>query len=325
MIRNKILPVIILSIAIVFAGLYYFLFSGPSTKLETERVVFSQGATQEEIVSKLKKEGYIRSEWAFEFVLEKKGWENKIEPGGYEVSKNMNVWTLAETLVNFPSEKWVVVPEGLRKEQVAKIVKEKLGWPEDIKKEFLSNSEEGYLFPDTYLLRVSNLEGSGKLAAQRMQNRFNEELSDLFEDAREKNIRNDTLVILASIVQREASRKEDMSLVSGIIWNRWLNNIKFEVDATVQYALGEPGDWWPTVTLEDYKFESPYNTYLYEGRPPGPICNPGFSALKSVIYPEESDYFYYIHDSEGEIHPAKTYSEHRENVEKYLQKSDFKI
>ncbi len=95
--------------------------------------------------------------------------------------------------------------------------------------------------------------------------------------------------------------------------------MKLEIDASVQYALGEEGNWWPMVTPEDYKTDSPYNTYLIEGRPPAPICNPGLAAIRAVIYPEETDYLYFLHDQEGKIHPARSYEEHLQNIEKYLK------
>ena len=308
---------IILAIGIPI-GVYQCLFSAPQKGLEMERIVINLGTTEEELIPKLKEQGYIRSEWAFRFVLKTKEWEGKIEPGAYKVSKNMDAWILADSLVRFPYQKWVVIPEGLRKEEIAEIAKEKLGWTEDTKEEFLANAEEGYLFPDTYLLQVLNFENAGKTAAERMRNQFNEKVADLFKEAKEKNIRNDTLIVLASLVQREAANENEMPLIAGVIWNRWLQDMKFEIDATTQYALGKSGNWWPIIKPEDYKLDSPHNTYLHKGRPPTPICNPGLAAIDAVINSEETEYLYYLHDSEGQIHLAKTYEEHQANIEQYL-------
>jgi UPF0755 protein len=94
----------------------------------------------------------------------------------------------------------------------------------------------------------------------------------------------------------------------------------FQIDATVQYALGEPGNWWPVIKPEDYyKTDSPYNTYINKDRPPFPICNPGLAAISAVIHSQDSDYLYYLHDAMGQIHLAKTYQEHQANIEKYLR------
>jgi len=318
MTRNKkiaIVGVIILLIMIPL-GIYYFLFSGPERELEMERIVINLGTTEEELIPKLKEQGYIRSEWAFKFVLKRKGWEGKIDPGGYMVSKNMDAWILADTLVRFPYQKWVVIPEGLRATQIAEKLQKELDWSNLAKGEFLVEAHEGYLFPDTYLL---NLDYTGIDVAKRMKSQFDEKTVDLSKEATEKNIRNDTLIVLASLVQREAANEEEMSMIAGVIWNRWLKDMPFQIDATIQYELGGPGNWWPVITLDDYKIDSPYNTYIHKGRPPTPICNPGLAAIDAVINSEDSEYLYYLHDSEGQIHLAKTYEEHLGNIERYLK------
>jgi UPF0755 protein len=318
MTRNKkiiILGLIVLVIGIaVFAFLYQF--SAPQKGTEEERIVVNLNTTEAELIPKLKEQGYIRSERAFNFVLKRKGWQGKIKPGGYMVSKGMDAWLLADTLVNHPYQKWIVIPEGLRATEIAEKLQKELNWSNLAKGEFLVEAHEGYLFPDTYLL---NLDYTGRDVAKRMKSQFDEKATDLFRQAAEKDIRNDTLIVLASLVQREAANEKEMPLIAGVIWNRWLKDMKFEIDATIQYALGEPGNWWPIIKLEDYKLDSPYNTYLHEGRPPTPICNPGLAAISAVIHPEETEYLYYLHDSEGQIHLAKTYEEHLENIEKYLK------
>jgi len=318
MTRNK--KIVILSGIVAATGIAVFVFlyqfSAPQRVAEEERIVVNLTTTEEELIPKLKEQGYIKSEWAFNFVLKRKGWQGKIEPGGYMVSKGMDAWLLADTLVNRPYQKWVVIPEGLQKEEIAEMVQEKIDWAEVEGRRFLSRAKEGYLFPDTYLL---NLDYIGEDVAKRMENQFNEKVADLFKEAKENNIKNDTLIVLASLVQREAGNEKEMPLIAGVIWNRWLKGMKFEIDATIQYALGEPSNWWPIIKPEDYKFDSPYNTYLHKGRPPAPICNPGLAAISAVIHSEETEYLYYLHDSEGQIHPAKTYEEHLKNIEKYLK------
>ena len=321
MTRNKKIVIaggIILAIGITI-GVYQYLFSAPQKGLEMERIVINLDTTEEELIPKLKEQGYIRNKWAFKFVLKVKDWQGRIKPGGYKVSKNMDAWILAEMLVNFRDQNWIVIPEGLRKEEVAEILQEELYWKEDTKENFLSHAEEGYLFPDTYLLDVLNIRDAGKKAADRMENHFNEKCQEIFKEFKENNIRNDTAVILASIIQREAANKEEMPLIAGIIWNRLLKPMPLQIDATIQYIVGELGNWWRPVTPEEYKTESPYNTYLHEGKPPAPICNPGLAAIEAVVHDQPSDYFYYLHDSEGQIHLAETYEEHLENIQTFLK------
>ncbi len=310
--------IVVGAVIILTAGLGFVFrqFSAPEKKAQTERIVVNLTTSEAELIPKLKQQGYIRSEWAFNFVLKQKNWQGKIKPGGYEVSKAMNAWQLADVLVNKPLEKWAVIPEGLRKEQVAEILQKTLGWTEKTKQEFLDSTKEGYLFPDTYLL---NLDYTGNEVATRMKSQFSEKTADLYRQAKEKNIRNDTLVVLASLIQREAGNEQEMPFIAGVIWNRWLKGMKFQIDATVQYALGKTGNWWPKIKPEDYQTDSPYNTYVHKGRPPAPICNPGLAAIGAVINSQEKDYLYYLHDRQGQIHLAKTYEEHQTNIEKYLK------
>ncbi|MBU4293620.1 MAG: endolytic transglycosylase MltG, partial [Actinobacteria bacterium] len=146
---------------------FKYQFSAFQKGAQEELIVINLTTTEVEFIAKLKEQGYIKSELAFNFVLKRKGWQGKIEPGGYNISKGMNAWQLADTLVNHPYQKWTVIPEGLRATEIAEKLQEKLGWANTTKAEFLSSSKEGYLFPDTYLL---NLDYTGKDTAKRMEN-----------------------------------------------------------------------------------------------------------------------------------------------------------
>jgi len=320
MTRNKVIAIIAVVVIAAVAGVAFFVyqrqFAAPQKTTEEERIVINLATTESELIPKLKEQGYIRSEWAFNYVLKNKGWQDKIEPGGYIVSKGMNAWQLVDSLVNHPYQKWVVIPEGLRATEIAEKLKVGLSWDNLTEGEFLVKTNEGYLFPDTYLL---DLDSSGADVAERMRSQFNEKTAGLFKEAAEKNIRNDTLVVLASLVQREAANEEEMPIIAGVIWNRWLQDMPFQIDATIQYELGGPGNWWPVVKPDDYKIDSSYNTYIHKGRPPTPICSPGLAAIDAVINSEDSEHLYYLHDREGIIHLARTYEEHLGNIEKYLK------
>ncbi len=95
--------------------------------------------------------------------------------------------------------------------------------------------------------------------------------------------------------------------------------MRLEIDATIQYALGKKGNWWPPLSGNLRKIDSPYNTYIIKGLPPGPIASPSLSSIKAVVYPQETDCFYYLHDHNKQIHCSKTYQEHLLNIEKYLR------
>lgn len=326
--RNKLIAIIGVIIIAVAAGVGFFVyqkqFAAPQKTAETERFIVTIGKDDTgEITKQLLAQGFIKSELGFRVALfGPKGVKatiiclDCISAGAYKISKAMNVWEIAKILQQEPYMKWVTIPEGLRATQIAEKLQKELGWSNKTEGEFLVEASEGYLFPDTYLL---SLDSSGADIAKRMKNQFNEKTADLFKQADEANIRNDTLIVLASLVQREAASEEEMPLIAGVIWNRWLKDMPFQIDATIQYALGEPGNWWPIVKPADYKLDSLYNTYIHKGRPPSPICNPGLAAIDAVVNSQDSEYLYYLHDSQGQIHLAKTYEEHLANIEKYLK------
>lgn len=306
-----------ISIAIFLFYLLY-LFSPTGLSSEKIRFVVPLDAKQDEMVTRLKSENFIRSEKLFIFIAGILRFPGIIEPGAYLLSHRMTTLSVADTLMNHPYQKWIVLVPGLRVEQIAERLAKKFNWDREKVEEFLEASKEGYMFPDTYLL---NVDYSGKEMAQRLIANFNEKFdSKLQEDLLAQDVRNDTAIKIASLIERESGGDDDKALIAGIIWNRLNKGMKLEIDATVQYALGTANDWWPNVRGKNLKsVDSPYNTYLYKGLPPAPIANPSASSIKAAVYPAETDCFYYIHDLAKKIHCAKTYKEHLENIEQYLK------
>ncbi|MCL4387469.1 endolytic transglycosylase MltG, partial [Patescibacteria group bacterium] len=127
--------------------------------------------------------------------------------------------------------------------------------------------------------------------------------------------------IVAYLIEREAKKDEDRPLVASVILNRFNIGMKLDIDATIQYALGYQEDekrWWKkSLTLDDIKLNSPYNTYRVSGLPPTPISNPGLASLQAVVNPSDTNYLYYITDSKGINHYGKTLEEHNANIQKY--------
>lgn len=310
--------------ALIALGLY-LLMSAPKWDSEVERVVVATGTTQDEVIARLRNEGFIRSTKAFQFILTIGGWNNKIKAGGYRISKSMNAWKIARILAQDPYMQWVSVPEGLRKEEIADIMKKKLPWDEREVQEFLNPpkeivdfpASEGYYFPDTYLISVD--EGGAKVAA-RMFARFNEKLAPYYNEFIENDIKHTTGVKIASLLEREGAGPEDMPIISGVIWNRLLDGMKLDIDATLQYARGKTDKgWWSPIKSSDKTIESPYNTYRTVGLPPTAISNPGLTAILAALRPAETQCIFYLHGSDRKIHCAKTYAEHLKNIEKYLR------
>ncbi len=122
---------------------------------------------------------------------------------------------------------------------------------------------------------------------KRFINRFNEQFEPYYEKLRDANIKYDTAVKLASIIQREAAGTHDMALIAGILWNRLAIKMKLEIDATLQYVRGDEGKgYWAPITPAAKSLDSPFNTYMYAGLPPQPISNPGIDAIDAVLNSE---------------------------------------
>ncbi len=226
-----------------------------------------------------------------------------------------------ENLAN-PSVRIVKVQEGLRKEQIADLMGDKLGWDPSEKVEFENAhialglvSMEGYYFPKSYMI---NKDDSPVDVSQTMLSEYKKEIKTVPKPKATKIISEDTAVKIASIIQREAAGKSDMKLISGIIWNRLFSGMKLQMDATLQYAKGSEEDgWWPTVEPADKKIDSLYNTYMYPSLPPTPIANPGLAALDAAYNPQKTSCLYYLHDKKGVIHCSSTYAGHQANIKKY--------
>lgn len=226
-----------------------------------------------------------------------------------------------ENLAN-PSVKIIRIQEGLRKEQIADIVGDKLGWNEFEKNAFINahialNSEnlEGKYFPKTYIM---NKDEDPLAVTSTMLHEFSKQTEKVTMGKSSKITNPDTALKIASIIQREAAGKGDMKLISGIIWNRLFSGMKLQIDATLQYAKGTEEDgWWGQVDPTDKSIDSPYNTYANKGLPPSPIANPGLAALEAAYNPQKTSCLYYMHDKKGRIHCTKTYEEHKRNIEIY--------
>jgi len=322
--KTIVLAGVVVGLAVVLFAAFSYLVSAPDPKAEESLFVVSR-TNQTDIDKRLIEGGYVRHSWSIPIAQLMTFHFEKIEPGGYKISKSMNTKKLITILTSEPQLKWITIPEGLRKEEIGERFAKELRWSnEELEKwnttytamEF--DYREGVYFPDTYLIPTDE---NGLATAKRMIIRFNEKFAGYPEKFSEQDIKWTTALKIASIVQREAAGKEDMPLIAGIIWNRLLNDQALEIDATVQYARGNTGSgWWAPIKSTDIQdIDSPYNTYKNEGLPPTPISNPGTDAIDAVLNPQDSDCFYYLHDNGRQIHCAKTFEEHEANIEKYLK------
>lgn len=305
---------------IIFLFIYYKEGTLPVNSQDKTAKIFviRRGENVTQIAKNLEKEGLIRNRVVFYFIVKQLRIDKKIQAGDFRLSPSMNLYEIAKTLTKGTLDIWVTIIEGLRKEEIAQIFSKELNLPES---EFIKIAKEGYLFPDTYLIpKNATIKTVIAILTKNFNSKYNQALQ---KKAKEKGLTDEEVIILASLVEREAKFNEDRPLVASVILNRLKNQMKLDIDATVQYALGYQSDektWWKkNLTKEDLEIDSPYNTYKYPGLPPTPICNPGLASIKAILEAPETDYFYYLSDKFGKIHFAKTLDEHNQNIRKYLR------
>lgn len=287
-------------------------FSDKSNKI----FVIQKGASIREIGNSLRREGLIKDPVIFFIYIKLYGQDRKIQAGDYRLSPSMSLKKVVEELNHGTLDRWVTIPEGYRAEEVADVLKENIPSYEESWREILVQNE-GYLFPDTYLIpRDADI----NTVVSIMRNNFNAKIEEIGLTPTDPGL--SKAVILASLIEREAITDEEKPLISGILTNRLEIGMALQVDATIQYAKGydeEKNKWWAPITTDDYKgIESTYNTYLTPGLPPTPIANPGIAAIKAALNPKDTPYLYYLH-AKGKIYPARTVQEHNANVKKYLK------
>ena len=277
--------------------------------------VIPKGQGIDDIAKNLKQAGLIRSPVAFKIYVIKSGLTSKIQAGDFRLKPSMDLSALTQELTHGTLDIWVTLPEGYRREQIAAKLNQEFTsrGAEFDSAQFLqlTHDQEGYLFPDTYLIPR---DASVKDIADLLNQTFNIKV-DL--SSNQTNLTEKEIIILASIVEREA-QGSDRQDIANILFKRLKNNIGLNADATLQYALGTPNNWWPTPTAKDKLINSPYNTYKYQGLPPSPIANPGLSSVQAVLNVQDTLYLYYLHDPKGQIHLAKTLAEHQVNIRLYL-------
>lgn len=276
------------------------------------------GEPIDKIIRRLESEGFIRNRLVFYSVIKQKGIDVKIQAGKFRLSPSMDAYTLAEELTHGTDDTWITIIEGLRKEEIAEEVKSKLDIPVI---DFATVAEEGYLFPDTYLF-PADTDAKGVVDAVK-KNYKAKVTPDIIASAQELGLTEQEMIILASLVEREARSDDARRNVASIMLNRIEEGMPLQVDATVQYALGyDAGQktyWKKHLTFEDLKIESPYNTYTNEGLPPGPICNPSLSAIIAVSEADPSTpYLFYITGNDNKMHYARDFEEHNRNIERYM-------
>jgi UPF0755 protein len=277
----------LLILALVAGTTWFFVNVQPvSSQVSYTDFSVPAGSSATQIGLSLASAGLIKNPTAFKIYVQFSGVSNGIQAGDYRLSPSFNLFQIVSQLSKNPLEVKVTIPEGLTNSEIAAKFAKSLDQNQTFINKFLSDSQgdEGYLFPDTYL--VANNATPGAIIAK-MKDNFDVRTAgmDLTRDQ----------VILASIIEKETKSIEERPIVAGILVNRLNAGMALQVDA------------------------API-TYKELGLPPAPIANPGLISLEAAASPAKTDYWYYLHDSTGAIHYAKTLAEQNVNIRQYLTK-----
>ncbi len=314
---RKSLIVIILLVVIVLGVVLWWrngIQSVDKTDQSEKSFVIPKGSAVREIGNNLKEADLIRDPVVFFIYIKMNNLDRDVQAGSYKLSRSMDLVKIMDTLSHGSVDAWVTIPEGFRAAQIADVLKENVSTYSD---EWIAalEVEEGYLFPDTYLMPkdadVATVIGI-------MKRNFSAKIESIGLSSDDPDLRE--IVTIASLIEREALKDEEKKLIASVISNRLADGMSLDIDATLQYIKGKDanGKWWSVPTAADKALVSPYNTYRNPGIPPGPISNPGIEAIKAAVTPATSDYYFYIHDLKGNVHFSKTLEEHNENVNTYL-------
>ena len=288
---------------------------------ESVMLTIAYGSTSSEIAQQLYENGLIDSVWSFRLHAKLEGAENDFQYGTYTFIVGMSDQDIIELLVegNLADSVTITIPEGWTIEQIASYLEEEeiclaedfIEASNDVSYDFdyyandmltgeseRRNLLEGYLFPETY--EVIPADGAEAIV-KRMLRQFEIEFTD--EDLAQMDalgVTMDEVVTMASVIEREISDDDERAYCAAVLYNRMEQGMAWQLNSTVLYALGEENSGEDNLTNDDLTVESGYNTYLYDGYPTGPICNPGYASIQAALYPEDTDALYFIIDPDGD-------------------------
>jgi len=303
------------AIAIILVGGYLFLFAPPSNFPSGSIIVINRGASIADITEQLFNEKIIKHPTVLHFILRISGASTRVRSGAYLFHTPQNVISIANRLTTgaygIPPIR-ITIPEGVTVRDISEKVTEALHFisAQDFMKE--GKSEEGYLFPDTYLF-APDADSASVIDA--MRKNFDAKIAPFLSEIQTSGRSLSDIVTMASLVEKEARTIENKRIVAGILSNRLKLGMPLQVDAVFGYIFNR--DTYPP-SYADLTVDSPYNTYTHTGLPPGPIANPGLESINATLHPTKTKYLYYLTGSDNLMHYATTYAEHQANQRKYL-------
>ncbi len=301
--------------AVFLVGSYQSLFAAPSLFPLGSIVTVARGTSAPSVAAQLADVHVIKHPSLLLLALRMSGTSSRVQAGSYRFEKPQNVFAVAYRIVtgnyDLPPAR-ITFPEGVTVREVAAQIEDPL--PGIRAADFLKAAQryEGYLFPDTYFFPPSSDIAS---IVALMRENFNTKIATLSGEISASGHSLSDIIILASLVEKEARTSESRRMVAGILLNRLKLGIPLQVDAVFGYIFGR--DTY-SPSFADLKVDSPYNTYTHKGLPPGPIANPGLDSLQAALHPAKTNYLYYLTGRDNLMHYATTYAGHQANRKRYL-------
>lgn len=331
----KIAFIFILLFVIVIAGINFTSsFASPKETGEVN-ITIENGSSLTQIANVLEENKIIKSASSFKIYCKLFSDSSKFKAGQYSIVRPIELKEITELLSkgqNQANGVKVTIPEGYVITQVATLMEnKKLGNKDEFLElaksgefdyEFLKFDSapsikyklEGFMYPDTYFF---NEDATSEEIIKILLDTFESKVWSKLKTAADQNgLDYNELLTLASIVEKEAVKDDERSKIAGVFFNRIEIDMSLQSCATVQYALNRE-KFSTTVTFEETRLESPYNTYKYPGLPPGPICNPGIKSIEAVIKPDNNKYLFFVAKGDGSHYFSLTYDEHLEAIQKY--------
>lgn len=301
--------------AVLLVATYQALFAAPSNFSPASIVTIVRGTSAPSVANNLAEEHIIAHPSLLLLTLQISGASSQIQAGTYYFEKPQNVFVIAYRIVtgahDLPSVR-ITFPEGVTVREIA--IKIENALPGIRKADFIAEAQkyEGYLFPDTYLFPPSS-DATSIVALMRAN--FDTKIATLSNDIKASGRSLSDIVIMASLLEKEARTTESRRMVAGILFNRLKIGMPLQVDAVFGYIFNR--DTY-SPSYADLKVNSLYNTYIHKGLPPGPIANPGLDSLRTVLHPAKTNYLYYLTGKDNLMHYATTYADHQTNQKRYL-------
>ena len=290
----------------------------PKTHSESSKfysIIVDKGDTLRIVTNKLFDSGLIKNKIFFELIARMSNFEKSIKSGNYNISSSLSIKEILNKLNSGKVvQNRITIPEGMTNAMFYKIL---------LSNKLLSGAlnftdfpKEGYLAPDTYFYekhekKIDLLSRIQKVQLKRISKIWNSRNNNLLDSSHE-------LVVLASIIEKESGNYKELDLISSVLHNRLRNKMRLQADPTVIYGItmGD-GNLGRALTKSDLKIKSIYNTYIINGLPPNPICNPGEAALNAAANPANSKFYYYVANGKGGHFFSMNLEEHNKNVKLY--------